>query len=556
MDAADAVNEVVNSKVKAPTASFFKEEREEEYSRSGYLHTWRSIIFQVGLVLTAQLVYTCAPLLMNYSVVARMPPAFSKTVVTIPPNHGSGLGVDLAHRNGELFVESQKVDGLASIAGILEGDVVGQVRQDSRLIYNRETAYAGNNGLQFVQSFLENGAYASNLHIDPLLDVQVSFDFYRVEVKTAPAYLEVSVIMMFKLSGLVIFLFLAFIRDPRQLAELRLILNFAVLKSLIPAAIANCVSDICELYAAGMMPAALYAVLVRMNLMGTAIVSYFVLGRKQSPLEASILVGLTCLIACYAQVPDIVPLHQVWDGFGQPKDPSSPVVSGGLSMVGLACVFGKIFGSVFNCVLGEKAMKGPQLANESIVVVQGILFLVSSVVITPFALYMSYWTEWPNGLFGGDDISVRHCSADWTTEECSGTVAWSIPQGWDIRTIAVVICCICRETLMTSLQGYFSALVRSLTAASSVATTYIFSVCFLGKSFNATKCGLIVAIILDIASYVMVPKPGASNVALVDQIGTASKVALVDQVGTNIIKEARQVELALARKLEASSGQV
>eukprot|EP00928_Gymnodinium_smaydae_P001864 TRINITY_DN1066_c0_g1_i11.p1 TRINITY_DN1066_c0_g1~~TRINITY_DN1066_c0_g1_i11.p1 ORF type:complete len:477 (-),score=70.49 TRINITY_DN1066_c0_g1_i11:50-1381(-) len=443
------------------------------------------------------------------------------------------------------------------MAGVLEGDVIAQVWQGDSVIYDRNAlegtvaegeSYSYIHQLLSVQRFLQNGTTANSLHVDPSLDVQVRFDFYRVEVKKAPAYLEVSVIFVCKVLGATMCIIMALLKDPRQLREIRLIMNVSIWKEVAPACVANCIADACEVYAAGRIPAALYSVLLRLNLLGIAGVSYLVLGKRQSPLQVSILLGLSCLVFCYAQVPDIVPAHKVWDGFGEPKDPSSTVVTTSLSMFGLACVFGKMGGAIANSVLGEKAMKGPTLANESVVVVQGIIFLVCSLVFTPFALFMAYGTEWQHGLFGGGDVSFRHCSTDWTSDKCAGTVPWTLPQGWDIRTIGVVGCYISREFVLNTLVREFSAIVRSLTAASSVASTYALSVCFLGKSFNVTKCGLIVAIVLDVTQYAMAPKLEAAQSSKPALTQELTKCDLARKSRASSSLEAHEVELGSGKK--------
>eukprot|EP00928_Gymnodinium_smaydae_P099777 TRINITY_DN9622_c0_g1_i2.p1 TRINITY_DN9622_c0_g1~~TRINITY_DN9622_c0_g1_i2.p1 ORF type:complete len:587 (-),score=50.94 TRINITY_DN9622_c0_g1_i2:484-2190(-) len=491
-----AESEIAKYRAGTSTLSLFSEEKEHEYSLSGFLHTWSAVVFQIMLMLAALSVYTFTPLLINHSVAIRTPSDFSNTVVTLPPIGSSKrptfwLGVDLAHRNGELFVESQTVDGLASMAGVLEGDVVTQVWQGPVVIYDRDAhdrtvtegeSFSCGHNLLSLQNFLQNGTTSSNLHVDPSLDVQVRFAFYRVEVNKAPAYLEVSVILVYKVLGALMCMILAFLRDPRQLRELRFIMKVSIWKEMAPACLANCIADACEVYAAGRIPAALYSVLLRLNLLGVAIVSYFVLGTRQSPLQVSILLGLTCLVFCYAQVPDIVPEHRVWDGFGEPKDPSSAVVADSLSMFGLACVFGKIGGAIGNSVLGEKVMKGPALGSEPLVVIQGINFVVCSLIFTPFAMFMAYGTEWHYGLFGGGDVSFRHCSADWTKEACAGTVAWTLPQGWDIRTLAVVGLYISREFVLNKLLREFSSIVRHLRQPAPWRLRMRFPYVFLGRT--------------------------------------------------------------------------
>eukprot|EP00928_Gymnodinium_smaydae_P097276 TRINITY_DN876_c0_g1_i1.p1 TRINITY_DN876_c0_g1~~TRINITY_DN876_c0_g1_i1.p1 ORF type:complete len:295 (+),score=17.40 TRINITY_DN876_c0_g1_i1:470-1354(+) len=252
-------------------------------------------------------------------------------------------------------------------------------------------------------------------------------------------------------------------------------MNVSLWKQAAPCCLANCFADACEVYAAGRIPAALYNVLLRFNLLCTAMFGYFILGKRQAPTQLIMLVGLTMLVFCYAQVPDIVPLHTVWDGFGEPKDPSSTVVTSDLSMFGLVCVVGKLVGCVLFGVLGEKVLKGPHLANESLTVVQGIMFVVCSLVFTPFALFMAYGSDWQHGLFGGSKVSFRHCSTNWTIEECARAVAWTVPQGWDLRTLGVVACYLGREFVVNVVLREFSAMVKELASAGSVAATYFVS---------------------------------------------------------------------------------
>eukprot|EP00928_Gymnodinium_smaydae_P004454 TRINITY_DN11513_c0_g1_i1.p1 TRINITY_DN11513_c0_g1~~TRINITY_DN11513_c0_g1_i1.p1 ORF type:complete len:555 (-),score=23.92 TRINITY_DN11513_c0_g1_i1:378-2042(-) len=519
-----AVSDVVRSFSVQPDAgrsvvSLFNERRKEEHIRSGWLQTKGAIAFQVWLVVLSLACYTLTPLLINYSVLTSPPSALSYATVTVPPvnssRYGFGLGVTFAHRNGELFVERLS-PGLASKAGVLEGDIVAQVWQGKNVIYSRVksrrirlegVSIPEGHGLQAVLHLLNDRSFITQFHVNPMRDLQIRFNYYRIEVNKESPYLVASVIFVVKLGGAALCILLVIWRDPIHLRELRLILDASLWKSVVLACIASCCADASEVYAAVRIPASTYSVLLRLNFVSTAIFSFMVLGKRQTLMQSSILLGLTCLVFCYAQLPDYVPLDTVWYGFGEPRNPTSTQAHDEVSIVGLVCVFTKFVGVMVGAVLFEKAFNSPRLVNESVVVQQGVMFVVSAIVFAPFAFYMAYCTEWKHGFLGGGPIIFRHCSMDWTDAECASTTGWGVSQGWDVRTLMVASIYICREFVLNTLLREFSAVVRTLVAAGSVATTYAMSICFLGKSFNVAKFGLIIAIVLDIHQYAIAPSP-------------------------------------------------
>jgi len=471
-------------------------------------------LFQGVLLIGALCSYVFIGLVTNWSVVIH-PPAQAEFTTVSPPKARSisslkdWYGVELAFRpgSGVLYVANVSEPGLAIGKGVLPGDAVARGRQNGRTVFD---AFASDGlpeqVLLELKRFMETPPTAvlpTCTSFDDKLSLEVDFDMEHVDVVKGDAYLPVTIIFFKGLFAAILWsLSTALInRDA-----LRSILNPRTVRLLLVPALGWSLADVCEILANGRMNAALYSVISQSRLVGTALLMRFLLGTKRTVLELLLLSSISVIILCYCQVPDSVALGQYWNGFGKPQDPDEKQPEENDPM-GIVYAFAKIFLSISMGVVGQKALQNSAVKDLPVVGLQASIAAVSSVVMLPAMLVNMWAVKWEHGLFGGAAVEFRHCQKDWNMGRCKATeLVGIVEQGWDYRTCCVLAFYIFSDIICNTVLRVFDALIKNLANATAIVGTYFLSIWLLGNEFNAAKCGLIFAIVLQIVAYALAPK--------------------------------------------------
>jgi len=462
------------------------------------------------MLLLALAAYTFGPLLVNWSVVVQVPLEGEATVLTLPAidQPKQWFGVTLGHQPGmaKLYVEDVSEGGAAAVAGVLPGDIVARGEQEGVTVFDQSN-FSNQDALLEVKGFIEKGPSkpdpkANPPLIDPAKPLTVTFDMEHVDVKKGDAYLGFGIVMMRNLVGSSLLLLIYLVCFKGSLSALYTPGNIAIL--ILPGLGWTC-ADLFEVLANSKTNAALYSVLSQSRLVGTAVVMRFLLGTRQSTAQITCLVSVTLVILCYIQVPDSVPIGKYWNGFGAPYDPDDKKAEP-TDPTGVIYAFAKIALSIIMGVVGQKALQKEELKSLPLVGLQGLIWSLATVAVLPLMFIFMWVTEWEHGIFGGDAVELRHCIKSWDEAKCASRTPVVVEQGWDYRTVIVLVFYVFREFCLNSVLRVFDALTKNLVNSSAAVSTYFLSLTMLGKEFNFAKCGLTLCIMLQIVQYALAPK--------------------------------------------------
>jgi len=467
------------------------------------------VALQILMLLLALCAFTFGPLLVNWSVLVDVPIEAQATIVMSPARNKAKnwFGVTLAHQPGttELYVETVSEDGFAYHAGVLPGDIVSRGEQEAVTVFN-QSWLKNKDYLLEVQGFLANfppKSYpiADPPLIDPTKPLKVTFDMEHVDVKNGEPYSAFGIVLIRNIVGSAILMMFYIGSFDGSLGKLYTLGNIVIL--IIPALGWTC-ADIFEVLANSKTNAALYSVLSQSRLVGTALFMRILLGTRQSTAQFTCLLVVTLVILCYMQVPDTVPIGKYWNGSGDAYDPDEPKAESADPM-GVLYAFAKIGLSIFMGVLGQRALQKEELQTLPLVGLQALMWSLAAVAVIPLMFLFMWSANWDRGIFGGYPVEFRHCLKSWDRATCSSHTAIVVEQGWDHRTVVVLLFYIFRELTLNGVRRMFGALTSNLVNTSATVPTYFLSLAMLGKKFNFTKCGLIVCIFLQIVQYPFLP---------------------------------------------------
>lgn len=472
---------------------------------------------QSSLYLFAALVsYTGGGILVNWSVKVSLPDVARVTAVHLPPREPAQegcacLGAQLALSETALVVEDVEPDGVASTYGLLQGDELIRVSQEEWVIYDSKA----HNGpvdstlRRDVRAYLVNnpGEEIGQQNINPQQPLALTFSKQGIMMKKGEPYLGLSLVLMKTLLGLIILLPVVFLTGSQ---EIWVAVSPGALKTFALPALGWTLADLCEIMANGKMNAAIYSVLSQLRLCGTALAMYLMLGQQQTFSQVSVLASLSLLIFCYLQVPDAVGTSEMWNGFGSPKDPNKGAGQEDTPAIGYFFALAKIFLSIFVGVLGQKALQNPALKDLSVLAMHITIYSSSLVLMIPTTIVYMVATGWHHGFFGGEVVELRHCNLDWTgwaERRCLEQAPIIVSQGWDYRTIVVVLFYIYRDVSINVVLKAFDSLIKNLVNAGATVATYV--LCLVippQKAFNVSKFGLILVVSFQIQQYAWAPK--------------------------------------------------
>jgi len=475
-----------------------------------------AFLAQFVMLLVALMVYTAGPLLVNWAAVVPLPAEAEFTSVSAAAHTDSTtadewFGVILDHRPGRrtLFVANVSSHGLAHTHGVLPGDIVARGWQGDKIIFTSQDFTGGDRGARvlkevvcFVNTPGDKKPQCDLEIIDASKGLQIDFDMAHVDVTGGEPYLQVGIIFIRNLVGGLLLTLVSFGYG----VNFRTMFNSRILCMLLFLGVGRAASDVFEIMANGKINAALYSIVSQTRLLGAAGCARCMLGVKFTTLQLLLLTSISVIIFCYIQVPDSVALGKYWNGFGNPRDPNVQEPEKDNS-VGMMYALIKTALAVLMGVVGQKVLQDPSLKAFPMVALQAALFMISIVPLFVVTMLYMWAVNWPYGFFGGAVVEFRHCMKDWPSSKCAAMSPVAlVEQGWDSRTIIVLMFYIMRESIVNSLVRMFSALAKDLVNASATVATYFLSIALLGKQFNMAKCGLVLVVVFQVMQYTLAPK--------------------------------------------------
>lgn len=265
-----------------------------------------------------------------------------------------------------------------------------------------------------------------------------------------------------------------------------------IMKFLLPSFFTS-LGDLFELLANQQASASLYSVVLQSRLLCTAVISYFLLGKRQTKLQVSILVSLTLLTGAFFLAPD-----QASSGGVLGSQANSVSI-----FLGVACTLVKAAASGFCAVTTQQVASDPEVNHVGFAAILGSTFL-SGIFFSAITL-VPYFTvfHWEHGFFGGEAVTVWHCHLGEAEAMCHTRAPFAIiEQGWSLRTVAVVWFYIFLDYARNAVTVLFGAMMNSLIGASSVTSVHLVALGLWGQPFDFLKFILAVLVAMQSVQYI------------------------------------------------------
>jgi len=464
-------------------------------------------------LLMALPIFMFMPLTVNWSVKVQTPAEAEYASIIIPKAskwQKKSYGLRLGHRPGQsrIFVEEVFEDGLARPAGVFEGDQVVRGMQGNTTIFTASNFLRNRNLLKEVECFINTPSDQRRTcdlqAIDPAKPLRLDIEFAHITVSKGDPYLFVFVVFLRNVLGAICAVPIVYFWKGSNLKVLQ---NRRSLWMLTCLGFGRSLSHVFEILANGKINAALFSIVSQSRLVGVAILTYLMIGVKQSKLQILLLISVSITIGCFVQVPDKVPIDKYWDGFGAPIDPDDMTPDDNDKTIGILYALTKTCVTVVAGVYGQKVLQEPCFKELPMVTLQAALYIASIVPMAITTLIYIWISGWSYGLLGGATVDFRHCMEDWDPSECNSQKPVAhVEQGFDIRTLAVLAFYTLCEPIVNKIIRVFNAITKDLTNAFSTSIVYFLTVVLLGKHFNVTKAGLAIAVSLQVIQYALAPK--------------------------------------------------
>merc|ERR1719353_1963873 len=298
-----------------------------------------------------------------------IPPEGAYTAtLTVPAHGGKGLGLVFDDQDGLVFVSLERPNNRAP--ALRHGDTVAMGVQGEDVAFDlaclRESpalrsavmAYLeGSRGSRYRRSS-PSGPLPPSVPwcrgIDPTRPLVVTFDLGNIVATAGEPHLPASIILCKTAAGAVLFgLFTAAVHGLEYMRTKVLTTRMFALIWL--SSFGAALGEVCEILANSKINASVYSMVSQTRLLGTAAFMYFYLGKSQTQLQLSQLASLSLTVFVFYQVPDIVPVGQIWNGFGKARDPLDPIAANAADdRLGLVYAVLKIVCSIVSGVLGQR----------------------------------------------------------------------------------------------------------------------------------------------------------------------------------------------------------
>lgn len=250
--------------------------------------------------------------------------------------------------------------------------------------------------------------------------------------------------------------------------------------------------DLFEVLANQHASASLYSVVLQSRLLCTAVISFFLLGKRQTRLQISMLVSLTFLTSAFFLVPD---------------QASSGSALSSRIYLGVAYTLVKAAASGFCAVTTQQVASDPEVNHVGFAAILGSTFLsgifFSAITLVPFFTVL----HWEHGIFGGEAVTVWHCHLGETEAICHTRAPLAIiQQGWGLRTVAVVLFYIFLDYARNAVTVLFGAMMNSLIGASSISAVHLVSLTLWGQQFDSLKFVLALLVAMQAVQYIQAPQ--------------------------------------------------